>query len=80
MREATTKAYDKQKYVEEERRSRWLPAAATCCLTMGWADKRRIAASLVVVVPLLISTPSSSFLALLASRPGAGYARIGDGL
>jgi hypothetical protein len=73
-------AYDEQEYVEEERRSRWLPAAATFCLPMGWADPRRIAASLVVAVLLLISTSSSSFLALLASRPSAGYARLGDGL
>ena len=40
-------------------------------LLLGWADPRRIAASLVVAVLLPISTSSSSFLALLASRPSA---------
>ena len=37
----------------------------------GWADRRRIAASLVVAVLLRISTSSSSLLALLAARPSA---------
>jgi hypothetical protein len=38
---------------------------------LGWADALRIAASLVVAVLLAISTPSSSFVALLAPGPSA---------
>jgi len=44
---ATTMAYKDHRYVEEERRRRWPPAAATCRLTLGWADWRRPAALLV---------------------------------
>ncbi len=37
----------------------------------GWADLRRIASSLVVVILLTANMSSSSFLALLAARPSA---------
>jgi len=37
----------------------------------GWADPRRMAASLVVARLLRISLPSSSLLARLAARPSA---------
>ena len=74
-------AYKGHRYVEEERRRRWPPAAATHRMTMGWADLRRRAASLaclprprrrqVVAVSGIADTPSSSFLARLAARPSA---------
>jgi hypothetical protein len=45
-------AYKENRYVEEERRRRWPPAAATSCLAMGWADWRRRASLLVARVPV----------------------------
>ena len=66
-------------YVEEERRRRWRPAAATSCLTIGWADLRRRAALLVGCV-LNSSTRPSSRLARLASGPSAGHGRFWDAL
>ena len=69
-------AYKGYRYVEEERRRRWAPAAATYKMTLGWADPRHRAASLVVVVLLCISTPSSSFLVRLAARPSAAAGGI----
>ena len=38
---------------------------------VGWADLRRIASSLVVAILLTANMSSSSFLALLGSRPSA---------
>ena len=49
MQGETTMAYSQQ-YDKEERRSRWSAAAATLCLTTGWADWLRRAALLVVCV------------------------------
>ena len=49
MQGETTKVYAQQ-YSEEERRSRWSAAAATNCLTTGWADLLRPAALLVARV------------------------------
>jgi len=51
MQGATTKAYKGDRYVEEERRRSWPPAAATPRRTQGWADRRRPAALLVARVP-----------------------------
>ena len=44
-------AYKGHRYVEEERRRRWAPAAATYEMTLGWADPRRRTALLVARVP-----------------------------
>ena len=44
-------AYKGYRYVEEERRRRWAPAAATYEMTLGWADPRRRTALLVARVP-----------------------------
>ena len=66
-------------YVEEKRRRRWRPAAATSCLTIGWADLRRRAALLVGCVRNSRPRPSSR-LARLAAGPSAGHGRFWDAL
>ncbi len=68
-----------QQYVEEERRSRWPAAAATRCLTIGWADLLRQAALLVPrVLVFEYATLLAPCLAGISAQRGRG--RFGNQL
>ena len=71
--------YKGHRYGEEERRSRWLPAAATLCSTIGWANLLRRAALLVAYVLVF---EYAALLAPCAARISAqrGCGRFWDGL
>jgi len=63
-----------QRYVKEERRSRWPAAAATRCPTRGWADLRRRAALLVarvLVFAYATLLPGPTFTSAGAGAPCA---------